>query len=330
MNAANMNIDAVLLTIKDMFNIKDEYIKKLENENVLLKRRLAELDGISNNNENRRKIENNAEIIESNPNSNNISNSSPTKNIPSGYKRASQGNANTNSYKTYNEVMNLINPNANIEANINQITSQREEFNQKKLSVVSNSRSLPPSKQVTANFNTQLQPQTIEEIKNEKVREAEGIIRDYYSEKQNIIRGDQIDMKNYYTNYGNQNFEEEGISSKSDSPFKAIRTQVVQTPTNNIISKENQYAYESSTPIPQPNSKPADTNRNNVKNFLNEVKEKIPAKDFKEFIKYIKILTDKTQQQINRKEIFQEVRKIFGNNFTDLYTRFELLLSLKK
>lgn len=64
--------------------------------------------------------------------------------------------------------------------------------------------------------------------------------------------------------------------------------------------------------------------RTEIKNFLSEVKEVIPLKDFKDFIKCIKLLTDKSQ---DRKEIFNQVKNIFGLNYPYLYCRFEEIIS---
>ena len=68
--------------------------------------------------------------------------------------------------------------------------------------------------------------------------------------------------------------------------------------------------------------------RDEVKIFLLKVKERIPAKDFKEFITDIKLLTDKNNV-CNKKEIINHVNVIFQNH-RDLYERFEEILLIKK
>ena len=67
-------------------------------------------------------------------------------------------------------------------------------------------------------------------------------------------------------------------------------------------------------------------NRNKVREFLNEVKEKLDTKRFKVFIKNVKILTDKSQS-VNRKQVFDQVKDIFGEDHIDLYIKFETILS---
>ena len=68
--------------------------------------------------------------------------------------------------------------------------------------------------------------------------------------------------------------------------------------------------------------------RDDIKDFLLTVKQKIPGKDFKDFIVDIKMLTDKNNQ-CNKKEIIQHVNIIFQNH-RDLYSRFEEILLIKK
>ncbi len=68
--------------------------------------------------------------------------------------------------------------------------------------------------------------------------------------------------------------------------------------------------------------------RDEIKDFLLKVKEKIPGKDFKDFIGYIKMLTDKNNV-CNKKEIINHMNTIFQNQ-RDLYARFEEILLIKK
>lgn len=106
--------------------------------------------------------------------------------------------------------------------------------------------------------------------------------------------------------------------------------------TNMIQVNESSYNYNSLTSPTNTKSISIIVNdansqsRNEIKLFLNEVKEKISSRDFKEFIKYIKILTDKSVINVNRKDIFENVKSLFGKEFKDLYEKFELLLSIRK
>ena len=69
--------------------------------------------------------------------------------------------------------------------------------------------------------------------------------------------------------------------------------------------------------------------RNEVKNYLKEVKDIVDPKLFKEFIKNIKLLTNKTAN-VNKKVIIENVRNLFGEQYIDLYMKFETILGVKK
>lgn len=69
--------------------------------------------------------------------------------------------------------------------------------------------------------------------------------------------------------------------------------------------------------------------RNDVKNYLAVVKEQIDSKTFKDFIKCIKMLTNK-QLVSNKKEIFENVEFLLGEEHKDLYVKFEEILGYKK
>ena len=68
-------------------------------------------------------------------------------------------------------------------------------------------------------------------------------------------------------------------------------------------------------------------NKSEIKNFLLEVKGLLNSKDFKIFIKYVKILTDKTQS-FNKIQLFENIKSIFGDK-QNLYEKFEIILLSK-
>lgn len=69
-----------------------------------------------------------------------------------------------------------------------------------------------------------------------------------------------------------------------------------------------------------------DYSRNDVKEFLREVKKKISPSNFKEFVNCIKSLSDKNKTT-NRKAIYDYVFNMLGKENQDLYFKFEALLS---
>jgi hypothetical protein len=168
----------------------------------------------------------------------------------------------------------------------------------------------------------------------------------------NIIIGNI--NNNFTTNFSNDE-KDSDKDSLIGSPFLPIRSLKNATTNQNITSEslnysnykfnnsmvpvsENHYNY---TPAGAFNSPPksnfnnsnmndSNTSRNEVKTFLTEVRERVPPKEFKEFIKYIKILTDKNGVNLNRKETFENVRILFGKEYRDLFHKFEHLLSINK
>jgi hypothetical protein len=76
------------------------------------------------------------------------------------------------------------------------------------------------------------------------------------------------------------------------------------------------------------NSRSENENRNEIKDFLMTVKGKVDSQRFKEFIKYIKILTNKDMNS-DRNDIFIKVKELFGNN-RELYEKFERIIVFKK
>lgn len=97
---------------------------------------------------------------------------------------------------------------------------------------------------------------------------------------------------------------------------KRIKTQIAyptnQTPSNSFIGGIER-----------------GQNRNEVKNYIAEIKEQIAPKSFKEFIKCIKMLANK-QTVTNKKEIFTNVKLLLGEDHKDLYLKFEEILGYQK
>ena len=65
-----------------------------------------------------------------------------------------------------------------------------------------------------------------------------------------------------------------------------------------------------------------------IKNYLKEVKSKINTVKFKEFIKNVKLLTNKTPY-IDKKNVVNRVKIIFGEEHRDLYEKFEHILGIR-
>ena len=117
----------------------------------------------------------------------------------------------------------------------------------------------------------------------------------------------------------NQDFLSNRINYNSDSEKKVkvpLPLPTTQTPSNSFMMTNS-------------GNKDSAQSRNEVKNYLKEVKDIVDPKLFKEFIKKIKLLTNKTAN-VNKKAIIENVRNLFGEQYIDLYMKFETILGVKK
>ena len=111
----------------------------------------------------------------------------------------------------------------------------------------------------------------------------------------------------------NQDFLSNRINYNSDSEKKVkvpLPLPTTQTPSNSFMMTNS-------------GNKDSAQSRNEVKNYLKEVKDIVDPKLFKEFIKNIKLLTNKTAN-VNKKAIIENVRNLFGEQYIDLYMKFEI------
>lgn len=69
--------------------------------------------------------------------------------------------------------------------------------------------------------------------------------------------------------------------------------------------------------------------KNEVKLYLKEVKEKVEPSIFKEFISYIKLLTSsKDNNGVDRNEIVENVRELFGEQYKNLFIKFQSIIGV--
>ena len=149
----------------------------------------------------------------------------------------------------------------------------------------------------------------------------------------------QLQLKNNQyqpVTVGNQNL----VPSAQDSPFRNLNQDFL----SNRINYNSDSEKKVKIPLPRPaaqtppsnsfmitnnGSKDSSQSRNDVKNYLKEVKSIVDPKMFKEFIKNIKLLTNKTAK-VNKKAIIDNVKNLFGDQYIDLYMKFETILGVKK
>lgn len=156
----------------------------------------------------------------------------------------------------------------------------------------------------------------------------------------NINKSDKTDSLlgtgkvSYYSNSNNNNINNNNIPLPNNNHNHNKGNNSNLSPLVNNINNSNNFTFKgqkntSSNPLsPKMNNNNGNESRDEVKVFLLKVKERIPAKDFKEFITDIKLLTDKNNV-CNKKEIINHVNTIFANH-RDLYERFEEILLIKK
>jgi hypothetical protein len=139
-----------------------------------------------------------------------------------------------------------------------------------------------------------------------------------------------MDKEKYFSQNGNikfkSNFNGNYISETQRKIHDNKQKEIFYTPSCGYLKSpnKNEHITHSHSKINESTS-----SRIEIKSYLQEVKEKIPAHNFKQFIKYIKILTDKNGVIFNRNEIFENVRLLFGTENKELYSKFEHILSIK-
>lgn len=69
-------------------------------------------------------------------------------------------------------------------------------------------------------------------------------------------------------------------------------------------------------------------NKNDIKNFLKEVKNDLDSKSFKQFINDIKLITDKNYSQRTKENIIEDIKMLLIKN-NDLYIKFESIVKNK-
>ena len=98
---------------------------------------------------------------------------------------------------------------------------------------------------------------------------------------------------------------------------------------NNININQNDVQVEGSTYTGNSGSFQRHS-KNDVKIFLKEVKSKVAPPIFKEFIQNIKLLTNSKDKNndIDKATVIEKVRMLFGEQFKDLFIKFESIIGI--
>ena len=66
------------------------------------------------------------------------------------------------------------------------------------------------------------------------------------------------------------------------------------------------------------------------KQFLKEVKEKVPSNIFRQFIYYVKLLTDETKNSsVDKSGIIGKIKLLFGIEYMDLFRKFQTFVTIR-
>lgn len=131
-----------------------------------------------------------------------------------------------------------------------------------------------------------------------------------------------------------QNNNQEIKSNKGELPRKDYMYNKGNEYANDSdINNFNKKGYESDQKKEDSIFKYADPSQNNqkneIKNYLKEVKGRVNKECFSHFIKNIKLLTSKNNANANRRQAVENVKELFGEQHQDLYEKFEVILGIK-
>ena len=67
-----------------------------------------------------------------------------------------------------------------------------------------------------------------------------------------------------------------------------------------------------------------------IKQFLKEVKGKVPSNIFRQFIYYVKLLTDKTKNStVDKNGIIEKIKILLGIEYIDLFQKFQTFVTIR-
>jgi hypothetical protein len=173
--------------------------------------------------------------------------------------------------------------------------------------------------------------------KDSRINELEKEIANLKQQIHFISKNNNTNINNSYGKHNVNMFDEIPLRSELMSTFKASNSRGA---SNKGVSLQNN-SVNNSFLVSGSNCSSKDNTqwKNEVKKYLNDVKEKVEPELFREFIKYIKVMTSKnnnnnsrnnSNSKSNKKEIVNKVKELFGEKYIDLYHQFEVIVCLKK
>ena len=162
----------------------------------------------------------------------------------------------------------------------------------------------------------------------------------FKEEPKNIYENNTNDNNLYNYEYINPNSninqaKNNNIRSNSQSRAYQMNNLNYNSDTEKVIKKYQKYQGYDNLSHSNDNSvityNGVNTNsKNEVKQYLKEVKAKIEPRKFREFISNIKLLTSKREIAPDREAIIENMRILFGKEHLDLFLRFEKIIGAGK
>ena len=149
-------------------------------------------------------------------------------------------------------------------------------------------------------------------------------------QERNMINNIGRDMRPDGYNFGYANMNIGDMSQRSRSYVRSISHNIpsYNSDSENIVKRFQKYenlSHSHENSIKTYNGSNYNS-KAEVKNYLRAVKNILEPKKFKEFIKNIKMLTDKSNSSFNKNIIVENVRIIFGEEHNDLFIRFKTII----
>lgn len=152
--------------------------------------------------------------------------------------------------------------------------------------------------------------------------------------------GSETNIKYYGKNCSNEKFSKavEIIleeMKKKDEIIKELKYQneILQKKVEELTNKSDHNTSQQPLSFHSPSLSYTHSSKTNIiakleiKQFLQETKGKIPSDIFKQFIYYIKLLTDKEMK--NKSEIINKIKILFGYEYYDLFQKFQSFVTIK-
>ena len=247
---------------------------------------------------------------------------------------------NTNTNKRNNNINNNINQNRNI--NINNNNDNNNELGRAFLIIQKELK-----KKDNKIYELERKLQELTKKYNSLLNNTNNNINNNYRVS-NISPSMEEDPKNIYKNNINKNVYNIGFNNNNNQNMNLINLNNIRSysqkkpfggsnlnynsDNENIVKRNQGYdnlSHSNDNSVLTYNGVHTNSKKD-VKDYLKEVKEKIDARKFKEFIRNIKLLTSKSGIAPNKESIVESMRNLFGKEHIDLFLRFEKIIGANK